>query len=59
VYLSKETLPSTADLLKENGLDSLARIFTEKRYTRKDNRHFSRLFLEVLRNQGFMENDGE
>ncbi|MFO7616451.1 MAG: nitroreductase family protein [Bacteroidales bacterium] len=58
-YQPKEALPSTAELLKENGMDSLARIFTEKRYTRKDNRHFSRLFLEVLRNQGFMENEGE
>jgi hypothetical protein len=40
-------------------LESLAQIFTEKRYTRKDNRQFSRLFLEVLEKQGFMVNDGE
>ncbi|MDD2570211.1 MAG: nitroreductase family protein [Bacteroidales bacterium] len=59
IYQPQEALPSTANLIIENDLESLAQIFTEKRYTRKDNRQFSRLFLEVLEKQGFMVNDGE
>lgn len=54
LYREKEALPLTAKLLEENQLDNLAQIFTYKRYTRKDNEHFSRVLLEVLQDQGFM-----
>ncbi len=57
LYAEKESLPLTSQLLEENGLETLAQIFTEKRYTRKDNEFFSRKLLEVIRNQGFMENE--
>ncbi|MCX6271691.1 MAG: nitroreductase family protein, partial [Bacteroidetes bacterium] len=53
-YLEKENLPLTASLLKENQLETLAQIFTQKRYTKKDNVFFSENFLEVIRKQGFM-----
>lgn len=53
-YKEKEALPLTRQLLEENGLDTLAQIFTEKRYTRKDNEHFSNRLLDFLGFQGFM-----
>ncbi len=57
IYSFKEALESTRELLELNKKENLARIFTENRYTRKDNRFFSRAFLNVLKNQGFMINE--
>lgn len=54
LYAIKESLPLTAKLLEENQLDQLAKIFTQKRYTLKDNLHFSEVFLKVLEKQQFM-----
>jgi nitroreductase len=54
LYLEKESLALTRSLLEENKMDTLARIFTEKRYTRKDNEFFSQKYLDVLRKQGFI-----
>lgn len=54
VYAGKEALQLTGDLLEENAKETLAQVFTDNRYTRKDNVHFSRQFLEVIRSQGFM-----
>ncbi|HRZ43145.1 MAG TPA: nitroreductase family protein [Bacteroidales bacterium] len=56
VYAEKENLPGTFKLLEENQLENLAKIFTEKRYTLKDNLYFSEVLLNVLKNQGFMNN---
>lgn len=56
IYEEKENLTETLDLLKENNKESLAQIFTDLRYTRKDNQIFSQKFLEVLKKQGFMNN---
>jgi len=53
-YMEKENLPLTKQLLAENNLATLAQIFTEKRYTRKDNLHFSKVFLDIIHSQGFM-----
>jgi len=57
MYAEKESLPLTAKLLEENQLDTLAQIFTQKRYTKKDNVHFSKAFLKAIEAQGFMNND--
>jgi nitroreductase len=57
IHSDKETLQSTLDLLKENGKETLAQIFTDNRYKRADNRFFSGAFLNVLDKQGFMCND--
>jgi nitroreductase len=57
LYAEKESLPLTQKLLAENQLENLAKIFTEKRYTKKDNLHFSKVILEVLQKQGFMNNE--
>jgi len=54
LYAEKEGLPLTKKLLEENGLETLAQIFTEKRYTRKDNEFFSGKYLDVIRKQGFL-----
>jgi nitroreductase len=53
-YAEKENLPLTFKLLDENKLETLAQIFTQKRYTRKDNVAFSKKYLEVIAAQGFM-----
>lgn len=54
IYREKERLPLTAELIEENQLDNLAQIFAYRRYTKKDNLHFSRVLLDVLQDQGFM-----
>lgn len=55
-YADKEALELTAKLLQENKLETLAQVFTQKRYTKKDNVVFSLQFLEVIKQQGFMNN---
>lgn len=57
VYAEKENLPLTAQLIQENQLENLAQIFTQKRYTKKDNIHFSKVFLDVIQKQGFMNHE--
>lgn len=59
LYAEKESLELTAKLLEENQLETLAQVFTEKRYTRKDNVAFSQKILEVIERQGFMNNRKE
>ncbi len=56
IYKEKESLAETLALLEENKKDSLAQVFTDNRYTRKDNQVFSRKFLQTLKDQGFMNN---
>ncbi|MFO7977823.1 MAG: NADPH-dependent oxidoreductase [Bacteroidales bacterium] len=57
VYAEKESLPLTAKLIEENQLDNLAQIFVYKRYTKKDNLHFSKVYLDVIKAQGFMNHE--
>jgi len=56
-YQLKESLPQTAQLIQENQLDNLAQIFAYKRYNKRDNLHFSKVFLNAIADQGFMNND--
>jgi hypothetical protein len=53
IYSERESSGLTASLLEENRKKTLAQVFTDNRYTKKDNIHFSRQFLEVIRKQGF------
>lgn len=53
IYKEREASELTASLLDENNKENLAQVFTDNRYTRKDNVHFSNQFLEVIRKQGF------
>jgi nitroreductase len=57
IYYEKENLESTKALLKENNKETLAQIFTDNRYTKKDNIAFSKMLLEVLKEQGFMNQE--
>ncbi len=54
IYAKKEALQLTKDLLAENKKETLAQVFTDNRYTKKDNEFFSQKFLRVLKDQGFM-----
>jgi len=57
IYFEKEQSELTKKLLIENEKQTLAQIFTDKRYTHKDNVSFSKSLLEVLKNQGFFNHD--
>ncbi len=55
-YYEKENSSLTKDLLITNKKETLAQIFTDNRYSRNDNVLFSQSFLEVIKEQGFMNN---
>ncbi len=56
-YHEKELLPQTQELIKINQTETFAQIFTQKRYTKKDNIAFSNALLKVLEKQGFLNNE--
>lgn len=49
----KEALESSKQFVSENGKANLAQVFTDIRYTKKDNEYFSKVYLDYIRNQGF------
>ena len=57
IFAAKEAMPLTKKLLEENKKETLAQIFTDNRYPKKDNVTFSKVVLDVLHKQGFMNND--
>lgn len=57
LYKEKENMQFYKKLVEENKTENLAQIFTEKRYTKKDNIAFSKKFLKVIEEQGFMNNE--
>jgi len=57
IYGEKESTEFTKELLQINNKETLAQIFTDKRYTKTDNIFFSNKYLEVIKMQGFMNND--
>jgi len=57
IWAEKEALEETKQLLIENEKETLAQVFTDNRYKKTDNMHFSKVFLDVLKKQGFMNND--
>ena len=54
-YAEKEALPENQEFLKINNKETLAQIFTDIRYTKKDNEAMSATMLETLKRQGFLE----
>ncbi len=52
-WSEREASDETAALLEENNLPNLAQIFTQNRYTAKDNVTFSKSYLALLEKQGF------
>lgn len=53
LYYEKENSKETRDILKENHLNNLAQVFTQRRYTKADNEHFAAILEEALKNQDF------
>jgi len=54
IYKDKEALEETKKLLEENKLETLAQIFTKNRYPKQMNVDLSKVFLDVIKEQGFM-----
>ena len=57
LWAEREASEHTRRLLDENGLPNLAQVFTRNRYRREDNLAISRSYFELLRRQGFFNND--
>ncbi len=53
-YQPKEELKENQEFVKINNKETLAQIFTDIRYTKKDNEAMSTGLLEALRKQGFL-----
>ncbi len=54
IYSGKEALPVYQKFIIENNKETLAQVFTDVRYKKTDNVVFSNMLLEVLKRQGFM-----
>lgn len=53
IHEYKESLPSSRQFIEENGKETLAQVFTDVRYTKANNEYFSKVYLDVIRRQGF------
>ena len=53
-YMPKERRKDSLKFVEENNKETLAQVFTDVRYKRADNVHFSKILLQVLHDQGFM-----
>jgi len=53
-YYEKEHLPENQHFVRINQKETLAQVFTDIRYTRKDNEAMSRTLIETLVRQGFL-----
>jgi FMN reductase [NAD(P)H] len=53
-YHEKEQLPENRHFCEINQKETLAQIFTDIRYTRKDNEAMSEGLLQALKHQGFI-----
>jgi len=53
-YMPKEKRKDSLKFVEENNKETLAQVFTDVRYKRADNVHFSKILLQVLHDQGFM-----
>jgi len=53
-YSAKEEREDSLQFIRENNKATLAQVFTDVRYKKEDNVNFSRILLEVLKDQGFM-----
>ncbi|MEI6047626.1 MAG: nitroreductase family protein [Bacteroidota bacterium] len=54
-YKGKEERSDSRQFVNENKKDTLAQVFTDVRYKKADNIHFSKILLQVLKDQGFMD----
>lgn len=56
LWAEREESDLTKRLLEENGLPNLAKVFTERRYVRKDNLAISKSYFALLKEKGFFNN---
>lgn len=54
IYTEKENLPENRHFIEVNGKETLAQVFTDCRYTKKDNEAMSEGLIAALKNQGFL-----
>ena len=54
-YAEKEALPENREFVRINNKETLAQIFTDIRYTKKDNEQLSQTLAEALQHQGFLQ----
>lgn len=54
IFAEKENSELTKSLIEQNKTENLAQVFTKYRYKRQDNQYFSKEFLSVILEQGFM-----
>ncbi|NSW93077.1 MAG: nitroreductase family protein [Bacteroidales bacterium] len=55
-YHDKEQRADSLRFVSENNKETLAQVFTDVRYRKEDNVSFSKILLQVLKDQGFMNN---
>lgn len=58
LYAHKESLPENQKFVRINGKQTLAQVFTDCRYTKKDNEAMSATMLATLKKQGFLADGG-
>jgi len=54
LYCEKENRSDSMQFMEENKKETLAQVFTDIRYRKEDNVYFSKMLLQVLHDQGFM-----
>jgi FMN reductase (NADPH) len=54
-YKQKELRNDSKQFVIENNKETLAQVFTDVRYRKADNVYFSKILLQVLKDQGFLE----
>ena len=54
-YQEKEELAVNQEFVRINQKETLAQVFTDLRYTKANNEHFSEVLLQVLKDQGFLK----
>jgi len=57
IYSEKENSDFYKQFIKENDKKTLAQVFTDIRYSRKNNEFFSDKYLKVLKEQGFLNQE--
>ncbi len=55
IYKEKEGLEESLKFIEENNKKTLAQVYTDVRYKRGDNEYISKLLLDALKEQGFIE----
>jgi nitroreductase len=53
-YIGKEARSDSKQFVTENNKNTLAQVFTDVRYKKEDNVYFSKMLVQVLKDQGFM-----